>query len=201
MRKIFTILEHLNVPNVITSMAVILSVFCLYHTINNNIKLALTLYLFVLVLNRLDGVAARKLSQISEFGKELGELAEVSNFIIPPIIISYFMGFSSWYSTILFSLFVVTGIWRLADFSITGMVKVNKKFYFKGLCCTHSAAIFLILTAIYSKFFIFPISHILVPFFIISSLLMISSFIYNKNGIFTISLYIISPLAIILLWI
>ena len=200
MINLFPPLKNINLPNVITSFAVFLAVFSQSLLLRNNVKLALTVYVFVLLLNRLDGVAARHLRRVTDFGKDLGNLSEVVNLLVVPVFFAYCLGFNAWYSGLLFALYILAGLWRLADFCKTGMVEVEGKNCFRGICCTHASAVFTVVSAFYIKFSNGMADYFFIPFFVLASLLMISSFLYKKNGVLTLLLYVLVALAIIIMW-
>ncbi|SLM29488.1 putative CDP-alcohol phosphatidyltransferase family protein [Desulfamplus magnetovallimortis] len=226
MTRFFPVFKHVNIPNLVTSLAVVLALACQAIIMKGHIETALTLFMFVLLLNRIDGVLARKLNQVSPFGKELGSLSELLNFVITPIVLSWFMGFDGGYSLLFFSLFLLAGIWRLADFNLHGMVQKGGRSYFRGLCCTHAAALFVIVASLYTRFFeaeselsihtgslnvepalsmnagAFQIepTWVFIPFYILTSLWMVSSFQYDKNGKFTLSFYLLTPISVFLMF-
>jgi CDP-diacylglycerol--serine O-phosphatidyltransferase len=65
-------------------------------------RLALSLYLFVLLFDRLDGFVARKYGITSEFCKELDSLADAFNFCFFPVVIAYLWGFNAWWMVMVF---------------------------------------------------------------------------------------------------
>lgn len=200
MTRIFPVLKHVNIPNLVTSLAIVLALACQAIIMKGHIKTALTVFMFVLLLNRIDGVLARKLNQVSPFGKELGSLSELLNFVITPIVLSWFMGFDGGYSLLFFSLFLLAGIWRLADFNLHGMVQKGGCSYFRGLCCTHAAALFVIVASLYTRFLKAESAWVFIPFYILTSLWMVSSFQYDKNGKFTLSFYLLTPISVFLMF-
>ncbi len=100
-----------------------------------------------------DGPIARKCKRNKKekmFGVEIDSLADIINFVVFPIVIFHCMGYDSWYHYLIYTMFALGGVIRLAYFNVEalsfhlgGPVK-----YYSGLPVTTTS-------------FIFPICYIL----------------------------------------
>ncbi len=199
MKDLFPPLKNINLPNLITSLSILTGFICITLLINNHINPALTLFAAAIVFDRIDGTIARKLKLTSDFGKELDSLADSFSFCILPAVFAYFMGFTNIYAMLVSSIYILSGVWRLAHFNITGIDNSNGKDYFYGIPTTVMGSWFLIIISVFHIKLNINIYYILTPFFVLSSLLMLSSIKYSKNGYFTKALYFLLPTAVILL--
>ncbi len=197
MLKIFPTLKHLNLPNLITafSLGAGLSAYLLFS--QESYQPALVLYALALLSDRLDGMAARRLQLETEFGRELDSLADVVNFAVLPALMAYSLGFKGLPAGGALYLYALSGLWRLANYNLEGLVKVRGKNCFTGLCTTHAGALVFLALILYLAFFRGGPLSFCYPLFILLALLMNSSFRYDKNGWFTKSLYVLIPAAII----
>ncbi|PSL45068.1 CDP-diacylglycerol--serine O-phosphatidyltransferase [Salsuginibacillus halophilus] len=98
------------------------------------------------LIDRLDGMVARKLDIVSDFGKQLDSLCDLVSFGLAPIFLLYTLALSEFGITgIFFSmLFVACGAIRLAKFNI-----VEFEGYFVGLPIT-AAGVVLTISAMFA---------------------------------------------------
>ncbi len=96
------------------------------------------------VCDMFDGKIARKQQNRTEedknYGVQIDSLSDVICFVIFPIIISLSMGMNHWYNIIIYSLYGLAGIIRLAYFNVTTSNSVAIKKY-TGLPVTSIAII------------------------------------------------------------
>lgn len=161
-------------------------------------KPALVLYALPFLFDKLDGLMARRLGLASPFGAELDNLSDAINFAVVPALMAYGMGFNSLLAVFVLLLHVLSGVWRLAYYSIIGLVKVGDKECFTGLCTTHAASLFLVVMCIYLSFFQGQSLSFMYLLFSATAVLMNAGFKYDKNGWLTQSLYVLVPGAVIL---
>lgn len=107
------------------------------------------------------------------------------------------MGFKSPIAVFVLLIYVISGIWRLANFNLNGLVKVGGKSYFTGICTTQAGALFLITTTVCLSFFKDALAYFMYPFFIIVAILMNLSFKCDKSGLLTKAFYVLIPASII----
>lgn len=200
MKRLFPIMKQVNIPSLVTSFSVAVALCCQVIAMRSESKVALTLFVFVLLLTRIEAVIAGHFGQMTAFGKEMGSLAAFLKFIITPIVILYSMGVKSVVSFVFFALFLLAGIWRLADINQSGMVQKDSKTFFRGLSCTHAGAIFAMIACVWIRFFQSNLSFVFIPFLAIAALLMISAFLYDSKGKLTFSFYFLALVSVILMW-
>ncbi|SDH65786.1 CDP-alcohol phosphatidyltransferase family protein [Desulfosporosinus hippei] len=200
MKRKFVYLKYLNIPNTITGCSLVIGFITLTLIFQQELKLALTLYAFTILLDRLDGIAARKFGMESDFGKELDSLADFFNFCIVPALIAYFLGLNSVLSVLILIAYILSGVSRLAHFNLEGMEEIEGKKYFSGIPTTLAASWFLITLSLLELFNLQHLHDVLLLFFGALAVLMIAPLQCNKNGLLVKSLYLLIPTAIVLLW-
>jgi len=131
--KAFPALKHLNIPNLITTCGLIFGVFAAYQLTQQNLRMAIILLGFAGVMDLLDGLAASKLKQITEFGKYLDTLVDFFICCIMPIwmVFDLIVQGSIWnniFVVIALIFYCMCGLWRLAYYNI-----VEAKGHFTGL--------------------------------------------------------------------
>lgn len=132
------------------------------------------LFIFIAaLLDRFDGIVARKLNQESELGKQLDSMSDIISFGVAPAILIYQLalidfGIAGMVFTVIY---ISTGAFRLARFNIS-----EPNGYFTGLPITAAGTI---LTLSYFGLEVFP-SVVYMFLVLICSLLMISTFTLRK---------------------
>ncbi len=192
--------QHFNLANLTTSFGVLLGFISLILIIEQYNRLALSLYLFVLLFDRLDGFVARKYNISSEFGKELDSLADAFNFCILPAVISYLWGFHAWWMVVASVFYILMGIWKLAYFNINGTKEEEGKHYVIGIPTTLAAAYFLIIMSFHPLISQTILMLSLFVFFSLSAVLFVASLHYAKNGFITNFMTLFTPLCVVMMW-
>ncbi|HHW47614.1 MAG TPA: CDP-alcohol phosphatidyltransferase [Clostridiaceae bacterium] len=196
MTKYFPVLKYVNIPTIITSLSIcagVVSFILFTHGIYNFGILA---YGFALFFDGIDGKIARKLKKETDFGAECDSLSDAINFTVIPALIAYFTGFKGPIAVCVLLIYVISGIWRLANFNISGLIQVEGKSYFTGICTTQAGALFLIAITACLAFFKDALIYFMYPFFLALAILMNLSFKCNKNGLFTKALYVLVPVSV-----
>jgi CDP-diacylglycerol---serine O-phosphatidyltransferase len=201
MTKKFLYLKYLNIPNAMTGSSLAIGFITFILMLNHELKIALTLFALTIVLDRMDGIAARKFKMESAFGKELDSLTDFFNFCILPPIMAYVMGFNLILSVVLLIIYILSGVSRLAHFNLTGMDEIDGKQYFSGVPTTIAASWFLITVSLLQTKLKFDLHYLLSLFFVVFAILMVFPLKCGKNGWVVKSLYLLIPMAVIVLWI
>jgi CDP-diacylglycerol--serine O-phosphatidyltransferase len=116
----------------LTSLNLILGVFSILATFNNNFTTAALLVVAAMLADGIDGRVARYFKVSSEFGKELDSLCDLVSFGVAPAILSYAFLLKDFDKAgyAVAAIFATCGALRLARFNVnTGVVKG----YFMGL--------------------------------------------------------------------
>ena len=186
-----------NIPNIITSMNLLLGWTSIYFSYLGEIDWAVGVILLASILDYLDGFAARKLNVQSALGSQLDSFADLITFGIAPAVIVYFVSTLSLFfveKEIEFWLFLVLGLIpllgaiRLARFNT---VKVESS-YFIGLPIPAFALITVSLTYTYLEYntwmvnianyqIFLPLTILLVSFLMVSKWKFLSLKIKNLN--------------------
>ena len=130
---------------ILTYLSVISAIIGMYIAlIENEPKYALLLLIISGLCDAFDGKVARtckRTEQEKQFGVELDSLADLIAFIMFPIIIFYSLGLQSIINIIIFILFALGGVIRLAYFNTIADQNAPVKYY-SGLPVTSTAIIF-----------------------------------------------------------
>jgi CDP-diacylglycerol--serine O-phosphatidyltransferase len=141
------------IPNALTSMSLVLGLGVIALATEGNFELAAWLTVWCVLLDKLDGTAARLLGASSKFGAELDSLADLVVFgVAPAVTILLFSRselelFAAWqgYQPVMYAmlaLFVVCASLRLAKFNV--LVDSGPKVFF-GLPTTFTGGILALL--------------------------------------------------------
>ncbi|WP_036604997.1 CDP-alcohol phosphatidyltransferase family protein [Paenibacillus assamensis] len=202
-RNYFPAMQFSNVPNLLTTLSVMTGFISIAFLLNDKLNWAFTSYAITILLDRLDGVVARRFGQSSSFGQQLDSLADVINFCLyPPLYVGLFYGFTTLWMLPFLLLYLMAGVWRLAYFNISGMQQVDRGAYFKGIPTTVCASWFLITFALLhiSKINLDIQRMLLCLFFLLTAIFMVSAIPYPKNGFATKLLYVLVPGSVLFVW-
>lgn len=110
-----------SIPNLFTLGNLFLGMLAIMLALDGKFSLAAIMVIIAMLLDGLDGSAARALNCQSEFGKELDSLSDVISFGVAPAIIMYIIAFNdvphslAWIVT---AIFPMCGALRLARFNV-----------------------------------------------------------------------------------
>ena len=144
--------------NVLTLGNLSLGGFAIISTLKGDLNLSLLLIFIAALLDRFDGMTARKLNIESELGEQLDSMSDIISFGVAPALllfqgILYEFGAPGAFFTIFY---IACGAFRLARFNTS-----NAKGYFTGLPITAAGCILTLSFLSHSIFAstIFPFSH------------------------------------------
>lgn len=140
-------MKKFKLANLITYVGAASSVSAMILAFNQKINIAMIGLIIAGISDLFDGKFARSFNRTKEeklTGIELDSLSDVTNFLICPVILCLGMGFRSWYSYIVFVLYVLSGLTRLAVFNVSAAEhNVDKPVtYYNGLPVTYAAVLF-----------------------------------------------------------
>ena len=125
----------------VTSLGVVSAVIGMYYAMNDGLSKAILCLAISGICDMFDGKIARKENKTkedSDYGIQIDSLADIFAFGVFPTVILMGMGLTEWYYFIIYVLYILGGITRLAFFNIAaeknGPVKV-----FTGLPITAAA--------------------------------------------------------------
>ncbi len=119
--KAFPPLANLNAANLLTSASVACGFLATLALAAAHIPLAVTLLGAATLLDRLDGVVARRTGTSSPFGGELDSLADAISFGVAPAWLAYALGVDHPLLLPLLVLYVLAAVWRLAHYNLVGL--------------------------------------------------------------------------------
>ena len=133
-----------NKSVILTYIGLALSILGIYLSFQGEILYALSCLIVAGICDLFDGTVARmckRTKEEKEFGIQLDSLVDVVNFLVFPIIIYINIGLDKWYFVLLYILYALCGVVRLAYFNIT-LEEENKDKaikYYHGLPVTYAA--------------------------------------------------------------
>ena len=128
------------VPNTISGISLVLGVFSIFYTQEQNYFMAAVCIVLSVVADSLDGRAARALGVQGPFGVEMDSLCDLGAFGVAPAILIYQFALTDlgWWGKIIAGLYTFFGAMRLARFNVNTSVVHG---YFQGMpipagaCC------------------------------------------------------------------
>ncbi len=136
-------MSNLNVPNILTLGGLACGVGAIFSAIDGDIPIAATALIVAMVLDRLDGVAARLLNQRSALGAQLDSLADLISFGLAPAVLASAVAPGALVRGA-GGVYVLCAAWRLARFHEEGLISTRFGAAFVGVP-TPGAAVWLLL--------------------------------------------------------
>ncbi len=154
----------------VTSLGVISAIIGMFLTMKGELNYAILCLALSGICDMFDGKIARKHNKTDEdskYGIQIDSLADIFAFGVFPVVILLSLGLNEWYHFVIYSMYILGGISRLAYFNIMaeklGPVKV-----FTGLPITSAAIIF---PFVWLVNFIFEASWLNVAFPVVMALM------------------------------
>lgn len=120
-KKLF--IAKLTIVDMITLCALLSAVTSIYLILNQLFAFSLSLMFLSMLFDAMDGMVARKLNILRDFGRYFDGFMDAINYLLAPSIFLYLWGFTSWYYLIILFIFILSGIVRLSVFNEIGNVK------------------------------------------------------------------------------
>lgn len=162
-----------NAANMITIGNLSLGGASIMTTLNESYSYSALFIFIAALLDRFDGMVARKLGQESELGKQLDSMSDIISFGVAPAILIYMVDLFEFGTAgmIIAIIYIASGAFRLARFNIT-----ESDGYFTGLPITAAGTL---LTLSYFGLSVFPpVFYMFLVLFL--AILMISTFTLKK---------------------
>ncbi|MFC0187053.1 CDP-diacylglycerol--serine O-phosphatidyltransferase [Fictibacillus aquaticus] len=140
-----------HIPNMLTFGNLFCGFLSIKYIINGDIKNATILIFIAIMLDAIDGRAARILGVSNNLGKELDSLADIVSFGVAPAYLAAFTYFHQFglYGIIMAGLFPLFGAYRLARFNMTDQEENLK--HFTGIPITLAGALVTFLVLFYKS--------------------------------------------------
>jgi CDP-diacylglycerol--serine O-phosphatidyltransferase len=134
------------IPNLCTGANLLCGVLAIAAVFNHNFVLSLVFIILAAVLDRADGMLARRYNVSSAFGRELDSLADLISFGVAPSAMLYgnMAGNWSYAGLACFAFFTLCGAYRLARYNISSSTG-----FFLGLPITIGGTIMAILVILF----------------------------------------------------
>jgi CDP-diacylglycerol--serine O-phosphatidyltransferase len=166
----FTLKKIINIPDTITFLDVFFGLAAIYFAIQNKFLLSSIMMFIAIVMDYLDGKAARLLHEKTKLGKELDSLADIISFGIAPALFGFFYHKANSACPSVFLLlsiffFIICGIIRLGRYNL---IRYSKGFI--GMPITVNALVLPILYFISLPIYLLPIVYIILGLLMVSSI-------------------------------
>ena len=118
----------------LTYLGVVFGILSLMFAFSGNFMYAMVCLLTAGVCDAFDGKVARSCERTEDgkrFGIEIDSLADTVNFVVLPIAIFFNMGMTAWYHIIIYIMYALAGIIRLAYFNVLAFKEKD----FKAVDC------------------------------------------------------------------
>ena len=130
-----------NKAVILTYLGVVFGILGFFFAFSGNFTYAIVCLLIAGVCDAFDGKVARSCERTEDgkrFGIEIDSLADTINFVVLPIVIFFNMGMTSWYHIIIYTMYALAGIIRLAYFNVLAFKENDFKpvDYYTGLPVT-----------------------------------------------------------------
>jgi len=137
-------------PNLCTAGNLLFGVAAIAAVQNHNPRLSVILIILAALLDRADGIVARRCNAATHFGKEFDSLADLVSFGVAPSLLVFDALHNSfpYPAMICFGLFTLCGAFRLARFNISSSISPS---FFLGLPITVAGAVMAIVIALTSS--------------------------------------------------
>ncbi len=163
-------------------------------------RVAVTLLCVATALDRLDGLVARRLGQVSAFGAQLDSLADALAFCALPAALATAVGGRGPLADAAAVAFVLCGLWRLAHFNLHGLGEGAQGGLYTGVPTTIAASWWLVLAPLLTHLppaSRAPAADVVT---VVAALAMVSKLPYPKDGPATRVLYALVPAATAAVW-
>lgn len=197
--RLWPALSRLNLACLITSASIALAMAAILLAQRGQIAAAVTCAALCLPCDALDGLVARRLRQVSEFGAALDSLADGLAFLVAPALVGAAIVGLDGLALAAPIPFVLGGLWRLARFAEVGTQRVGARECFEGVPTPFVAAAFVILAPLMVALGDLA-EPLLVAFYLLSPLLMTAALPIPKRGLHTRAMWLCVPLALVALW-
>ena len=177
-----------NVSVILTYAGVVSAVFGMSAAFNGNFKIAMICLMISGFTDMYDGTVAKMIKRSDDakkFGIEIDSLCDLICFGAFPVVIGYSMGMDAWYAKIIYMMYILGAVIRLAFFNVTEEQRQaetsERRKHYRGLPVTSVA---LILPIVYQlkRFFTAHFPYIYLLAVLIISLLFVIDFSVFKPG-------------------
>lgn len=193
--------SNFRAANLITTAGAACGLAAIVFVARGSEALALSALMLAVLCDKLDGLVARKLKQSSDFGRELDSLADAVSFLVAPAVIVVLLSDGQALPCLMAGIFALAGLWRLAQFNLSGMVQEAEEPTFRGLPTTIAGAWFILLWAgLRHAPLTEGIPWVLAVFLLAMAPLMLSSLRIRKNGLLVKSLYVLLLPTLVAAW-
>ena len=130
MKNYFPVLQHVNLPNLVTTLGMFFGVAACYYLVGGNLRATIICLFFAMFMDVLDGFLAGKLNCKSALGQQMDSLVDFFICCVMPVwMVFSFVGTSA-YLIGSVAFYSACGLWRLAYFNLSAH---ESRPYFTGL--------------------------------------------------------------------
>lgn len=112
--------KHLSLPDFFTLTGLIFSIFSIFYSLKKEFMIAMISMFIAMIFDYYDGKIARAIKRKGRFGVELDNLSDVILYLIIPVIFGFAAGLNNEVAIIVYIIFILCGVMRLARFAVCG---------------------------------------------------------------------------------
>ena len=177
-----------NVSVILTYLGVVSAVFGMSQAFHGNFKIAILCLMLSGLTDMYDGTIAKKIKRSEDakkFGIEIDSLCDLVCFGAYPVVIGYCLGMDTWYAKIIYMMYILGAVIRLAYFNVTEEQRQahssSRRKHYQGLPVTSVA---LIIPIVYQlrRFFYQEFPYIYIGMILVIALLFVIDFKVFKPG-------------------
>lgn len=159
-------IKELKIADYVTLLNLVCGSVSIYLAFKGFIYYAAVFIIIGAIFDKLDGIVARKLNQVSDLGAELDSFSDIVTFgLAPAALISNFYNIE--WLTYIVILLPICGALRLARFNINRKLSPN---YFIGVPITVNGVIFPLLIVLKTNYIIISLLVVIMAFLMISNI-------------------------------
>lgn len=168
------IYSQIKLPDIFSLTCTVFTALSMFFVLEQRFQLFTLFIVIAIVFDYLDGKVARAVKRKGDFGKVLDSLNDVFLYLIVMVLFGYSIGMNNMMSIIFYIIFIISGILRLARFTLRGTVSGC----YQGLPVSYV----IIIPFLYFIFLHFNINiNYLIWFYFIPAFLMISTIKIKKK--------------------
>jgi len=119
MKNYFPVLQHVNLPNLVTTLGMAFGVAACYYLVTGSLRGTIVCLFFAMFMDVLDGFIAGKLNCKSAFGQQMDSLVDFFICCVMPVwMVFAFVGTQA-YLVAAVGFYCACGLWRLSHFNLT----------------------------------------------------------------------------------
>ena len=137
MSQTSALLRALGVPGLISCASLLFAWLAIVTAINLDMRASINFAVAAFVLDSLDGLIARWIGKVSEFGRQLDSMVDLVNYSVYAAVVIYLTVLPGLLGCIVGFLVLLFGLLRLIRFNLDGYMERGHTSYYRGVVTCH----------------------------------------------------------------